>query len=316
MPASLPTIPGGSLIEKRVNSCSPSCRVRRTLNGEYLPAALLIAPASSPGWKGGVLPLGQGPPPTPLVTWNSALASRLRPVRGCRDRLPTRGSVPLRRYRCRRSAGSRAAPAGLRGRCRREFRERQLREVVEGSHQLPGLGVWCDLAGGLDEDPFVGDPGRRCRSRSASRTGSRRRGWSLSGRRSGPGTASPRLSSSSGDSIFDGPELRRVRAAFSRRRVDVSRPSRRRAGAQAFTGGGIDRRPDRQAHHGLLDLGLGDAGGVECRLSEWRLEVEPGRGVGGRWSAECRPRGRTERCRSRRPRSNCRFRRCRRSPDK
>ena len=33
-PASLPITPGGSLIEKLVNSCSPSLRVRRRLKGE------------------------------------------------------------------------------------------------------------------------------------------------------------------------------------------------------------------------------------------------------------------------------------------
>src|SRR5262249_31375072 len=80
MPASLPVIPGGSLIEKWVNSCSPSSRVNLTLKGLKRPAALVMVPASRPGWKGGVCPEGQAPPSTPcsivkeafLVTTSSA----------------------------------------------------------------------------------------------------------------------------------------------------------------------------------------------------------------------------------------------------
>src|ERR1700760_1863431 len=75
MPASFAVIPGGSLIEKRVNSCSLSVLKRRTLKGEKRPAALLIEPAIRPGRKGGRPPEGQGPPAGPAVIWKLAVSS-------------------------------------------------------------------------------------------------------------------------------------------------------------------------------------------------------------------------------------------------
>src|SRR4249920_480136 len=65
MPASLPTTPGGSLIEKWVISCSASERNSLTLKGEKCPAALLVEPAIRPGLKGGKPPEGQAPPSAP-----------------------------------------------------------------------------------------------------------------------------------------------------------------------------------------------------------------------------------------------------------
>ena len=64
-------IPGGSLIEKWVISCSESLRKRRMLKGENLPAALLMLPAVRPGWKGGRSPLGQGWDSGPLMIWKA-----------------------------------------------------------------------------------------------------------------------------------------------------------------------------------------------------------------------------------------------------
>jgi hypothetical protein len=74
-PASLPTTPGGSLIEKRVNSCSESVLKRRTLKGEKRPAALLMLPAIRPGLKGGRPPEGQAPPSGPLSIWKEPVVS-------------------------------------------------------------------------------------------------------------------------------------------------------------------------------------------------------------------------------------------------
>src|ERR1044072_1814317 len=71
MPASLPVIPGGSLIEKRVNSCSESALKRRRLKGLYLPATLLRVPAIRPGLKGGRPPVGQGPLSGPGMIWKA-----------------------------------------------------------------------------------------------------------------------------------------------------------------------------------------------------------------------------------------------------
>src|ERR1700709_1594360 len=75
MPASLPLTPGGSLIEKRVNSCSASERNNLTLKGEKRPAALLIEPAIRPGWKGGRPPPGQAPPSGPCSIWKEPSVS-------------------------------------------------------------------------------------------------------------------------------------------------------------------------------------------------------------------------------------------------
>ncbi len=78
-------MPGGSLIEKWVISCSPSLRVRWMLNGEKRPAALLIEPASRPGWKGGVPPAGQGPELGPEMIVNAeVVVIGLVPYRGVR----------------------------------------------------------------------------------------------------------------------------------------------------------------------------------------------------------------------------------------
>ncbi len=71
MPASLPTMPGGSLIEKWVISCSASVLNSLRLKGEKLPARLLIVPAIRPGLKGGRPPLGQGPAFGPLMIWKA-----------------------------------------------------------------------------------------------------------------------------------------------------------------------------------------------------------------------------------------------------
>src|SRR3954468_21271465 len=69
MLASLPITPVGIFSEKRLNSCSPSSRVRRTFSGEYRPAALFSVPATKLGLNGSP-PLGQGPPLTPWSTVN------------------------------------------------------------------------------------------------------------------------------------------------------------------------------------------------------------------------------------------------------
>src|SRR5690349_14920551 len=74
-PASLPVIPGGSLIEKWVISCSLSFLVRRTLKGLKRPAALLMLPAIRPGLKGGRPPVGQAPPSGPLVIKETLVTS-------------------------------------------------------------------------------------------------------------------------------------------------------------------------------------------------------------------------------------------------
>src|ERR1700760_3739268 len=75
MPASLAVIPGGSLIEKRVNSCSLSVLNNLTLKGLKRPAALLMLPAVRPGRKGGSPPPGQGPPLGPPSIWKEAVLS-------------------------------------------------------------------------------------------------------------------------------------------------------------------------------------------------------------------------------------------------
>src|ERR1700710_223554 len=74
-PASLATMPGGSLIEKRLISCSASVLNNLTLKGENLPAALLIEPAIRPGWKGGRPPEGQAPPSGPCSIWKEPVLS-------------------------------------------------------------------------------------------------------------------------------------------------------------------------------------------------------------------------------------------------
>src|SRR3954447_25106728 len=71
MPASLPTIPGGSSRSTPFSSCWPSLRVRWSRSGLKAPALALSGFSEKPGENGrAAIDFGQSPPPGRLVSVN------------------------------------------------------------------------------------------------------------------------------------------------------------------------------------------------------------------------------------------------------